>query len=59
MPVPPGDYDIRVVNNTGAVINVDGADAPTLPGGLVATVIARQGNSVGEPTGTGLILVTN
>ncbi|MGD2053066.1 MAG: DUF4397 domain-containing protein [Gammaproteobacteria bacterium] len=60
--VPPGDYDIRVVPDAlgVAAINVEGA---TLPAGVVATVIARQPNDPGSPSGTpddfGLIVLTN
>ena len=43
-----------------AAINVEGA---TLPEGVVATVIARQPNDPGSPSGTpndfGLVVLTN
>jgi hypothetical protein len=60
--IPPGDYDIRVVPDSlgVAAINVEGA---TLPEGVVATVIARQPNDPGSPSGTpndfGLVVLTN
>lgn len=58
VPVPPGDYDIRVVPEaTGTTaINVEGL---TLPAGLVATVVARQPDGDGTPNDFDLVLLTN
>ena len=49
VPVPPGDYDIRVVTDGGAgtaAINIEGFN---LPAGSVSTVIAREQALVGTP----------
>ncbi len=60
VPVPDGDYDIRVVTNAGAgtaAINVEGFN---LAAGSVSTVIARQPVSGGgTPSDFNLIVLSN
>jgi hypothetical protein len=60
--VPPGDYDIRVVPDALGVAAIN-VEAATLPAGVVATVIARQPNDPGSPSGLpddfGLVVLTN
>ena len=62
VPVPPGDYDIRVIPFALGIAAINEEDQE-LAAGLVATVIARQPNDVGAPSGTptdfGLVLLTN
>lgn len=59
VPVPPGDYDIRVVTNGGAgtaAINVEGFN---LAAGSVSTVIAREPGSGGVPNDFGVVVLGN
>jgi len=59
VPVPPGDYDIRVVTNAGAgtaAINIEGYN---LAAGSVSTVIAREPISGGDPTDFSVIVLGN
>ncbi len=61
VPVPPGDYDIRVVTEGGAgtaAINIEGF---TLAAGSVSTVIAREQAIVGTPLADdfGLVVLGN
>ncbi|MEM1263535.1 MAG: DUF4397 domain-containing protein [Pseudomonadota bacterium] len=55
--VAPGDYDIRVVANGSAAINIEGF---TLAAGLAANVIARGPlEPAGAPTDFSVIVTTN
>lgn len=57
--VVPGDYDIRVVTNSGmgtAAINVEGFN---LAAGSVSTVIAHEPKDNGPATDFGLVVLTN
>jgi hypothetical protein len=62
VPVPPDNYDIRVIPTALGFAAIDVQDQE-LAAGLVATVIARQPNDAGAPSGTptdfGLVLLTN
>jgi len=54
--VAPGSYDIRVVAGGATAIDVT---AFALAAGDVATVIARQPNSIGAPTDFNVVVLTN
>ena len=58
--VPPGDYDIRVVTNSGAGTAAIDVTAFNLAAGSVSTVIARQPVSGGgTPSDFNLIVLSN
>ncbi|MDX2486123.1 MAG: DUF4397 domain-containing protein, partial [Gammaproteobacteria bacterium] len=58
--VPPGDYDIRVVTNSGAGTAAIDIPAFNLAAGSVSTVIARQPVSGGgTPSDFNLIVLSN
>ena len=59
VPVPPGDYDIRVVTNGGtgtAAINIEDFN---LAAGSVSTVIAREPKDTGTPSDFNVVVLTN
>jgi len=59
--VPPGDYDIRVVTNSGAGTAAINQEGFNLAAGSVSTVIAREQTIVGTPQAEdfGLIVLSN
>jgi hypothetical protein len=58
VPLPPGDYDIRIFQIGAALPAIDIEDF-TLAPGLVATVIARQPDGDGNPNDFNLVVLTN
>lgn len=59
VPVPPGDYDIRVVTNGGAGTAAINQEGFNLAAGSVSTVIAREPKDTGAPTDFGLVVLGN
>jgi len=58
VPVPPGNYDIRVVPEASGLTAIDITNFP-LTAGLVATVIAQQTIPSVAPTAFGVLVMTN
>jgi len=59
VPVPPGDYDIRVVTNSGAGTAAINIEDFNLAAGSVSTVIARQPKDTGTPSDFNVVVLTN